>query len=144
MVQDLSNFHTHSLQSSSENPPMPERPADGSVGVPWQLRFLVGGDTPKTISMPVKERIVVGRADSDAIHSLDLDLSPYGGAQNGVSRLHAVISYRDSAMYIEDMGSTNGTRINGFNLTPNRAYRLRSGDEIEFGRVPIVIRFLSA
>lgn len=144
MVQDLSNFHTQSLPSPSDNTPMPERPADGSLGVPWKLRFLVGSDTPKTISMPVKERIVVGRADADASHSLDLDLSPYGGAQNGVSRLHAVISYHDNSIYVEDMGSTNGTRINGFNLTPNRSYLLRNGDEIEFGRVPVVIRFLSA
>ncbi|MEL6310133.1 MAG: FHA domain-containing protein [Chloroflexota bacterium] len=36
---------------------------------------------------------------------------------------------------MEDLGSTNGTRINGFQLTADQKYRLRDGDEIEFARL---------
>jgi len=46
------------------------------------------------------------------------------------------------ALYIEDLNSTNGTRINGFSLEPKRRYRLRDGDEVEIGRVKIVLRFV--
>ncbi|MEM6530913.1 MAG: FHA domain-containing protein [Chloroflexota bacterium] len=41
-----------------------------------------------------------------------------------------------------DTGSTNSTRINGATLHADRAYRLRNGDEIEFGTLRTVIRFL--
>ncbi|MCA9894532.1 MAG: FHA domain-containing protein, partial [Anaerolineae bacterium] len=45
------------------------------------------------------------------------------------------------SLYIEDLGSTNGTRINGFQLTPRQKYRLRDADELEFARLRTIIRF---
>ena len=61
-----------------------------------------------------------------------------------MSRRHATIvqDNEHKALYIEDLNSTNGTRINGFGLEPNRRYRLRDGDEVELGRVRMVLRFV--
>lgn len=85
----------------------------------------------------------VGRSiDGDMSH-IDIDLSQQGAYQHGVSRRHAVIRYHDDALYVEDLKSTNGTRINGSQLTPQREYRLRDGDEVEFARVRAVVRFVS-
>jgi FHA domain len=47
------------------------------------------------------------------------------------SSAHARIFPRDGLMYIEDMGSTNGTYLNGRQLT--RSELLRAGDTVRIG-----------
>jgi hypothetical protein len=47
------------------------------------------------------------------------------------SSAHARIFPRDGFMYIEDMGSTNGTYLNGKQL--KRSERLRQGDSVRIG-----------
>lgn len=96
-------------------------------------------------TVTVKDQIIIGRSvEGDDQHHVEVDLTPHGAYQNGVSRRHAVIRRHDGALYIEDLRSTNGTRINGSQLTPDREYRMRDGDEIEFARVRTVIRFLTS
>lgn len=93
----------------------------------------------------IGDQVLIGRSvEGDEQHQVDLDLTPQGGYQNGVSRRHAIIRKHDGALYVEDLRSTNGTRINGSQLTPDREYRLRDGDELEFARVRTLIRFLAA
>ena len=57
-----------------------------------------------------------------------------------VSRRHVVISQRHDHFEIEDLGSKNGTLING-NRVEGGGHRLRSGDRIELGRGQVVLRF---
>lgn len=49
------------------------------------------------------------------------------------SARHAKIEAEDGAWWIEDLGSTNGTLVNGVRI--ERRERLRPGDEIAIGRV---------
>ncbi|MBC7871283.1 MAG: FHA domain-containing protein [Chitinophagaceae bacterium] len=87
--------------------------------------------------------MLIGRsADGEEQKSLSLDLGPFGAYQGGVSRQHAAITRHEGGLYVEDLGSTNGTRINGFQLTARRKYRLRDGDEVEFARLRTLIRFV--
>ena len=94
----------------------------------------------KSVRLPVGQRILAGRL-TDAGDQATLDLSQYGGYQGGVSREHAQFVLKNGTLYLEDLGSTNGTRINGFEVKPNQLYRLRDGDEVEFGRVRAQLRF---
>lgn len=48
-----------------------------------------------------------------------------------VSQLHARVYRRMGAVYVEDLGSTNGTRVNGQPL--RKPLELRPGDRIQFG-----------
>jgi hypothetical protein len=130
-------------------PVMPEAERDARantsrLSTPWRLLMQIGGENQTTVGIEVKGRIVLGRGDPVANYYPDLDLSPYGGQEGGVSRRHAAIVQDDEnkALYLEDMGSTNGTRINGFSLEPRRRYRLRDGDELEFGKVQMILRFV--
>jgi hypothetical protein len=50
----------------------------------------------------------------------------------GMSRVHARLYFSDDAWHVEDLGSTNGTRVNNSNVT--RA-SLSDGDTLAFGRV---------
>ena len=124
--------------------PMPDRgprPDTGNLAAPWRILLQVENEHHTTLGVPIAHRINIGRADSKG-NQPDLDLTPYGAVQDGVSRLHATIIYEDETLFIEDMNSTNGTRINGFQLTPNRRYRLRDGDELEFGRTRATLRLV--
>lgn len=133
------------LLNTTPGEPMPERgstPPDGQLPAQCRLTLQFENGKRTVIALNLDERFVVGRADEGEQTTLDLDLSPFGAAQNGVSRGHAAFLYQAGLVYIEDAKSTNGTRINGFQLTPERPYRLRDGDELEFGRARLVVRFV--
>ena len=49
------------------------------------------------------------------------------------SRCHACVKQRDGELYIVDLGSTNGTRVNGAMIRGE--LRLEPGDSIEIGAV---------
>lgn len=53
-----------------------------------------------------------------------------------VSGAHAVIEQENGRFYLMDMGSTNGTRLNGRRIAPNHPEPLSEGDEILMGQTP--------
>lgn len=83
--------------------------------------------------------IGIGRVDPSADVNPELDLTPYHGAALGVSRFHAVITRVKNTYQIKDMGSTNGTRINGKKLPPYTLTPITSGDQIRLGHLVIVV-----
>ncbi len=54
-----------------------------------------------------------------------------------VSRLHCRFSLVDSGLKVEDLGSTNGTFVNGQKITA--AQFLAGGDRVKVGRVEFVV-----
>lgn len=50
-----------------------------------------------------------------------------------VSRRHAVVAWDGAQATITDLGSTNGTRLNGRPLEPQRPSALKPGDRLEIG-----------
>lgn len=54
-----------------------------------------------------------------------------------VSRLHTRIVASDGAFWVNDLGSTDGTRLNGSRIT---SHRLRDGDVIEIGDCRLLFR----
>lgn len=73
------------------------------------------------------ERVTLGKASTNAV-SLEHDPT--------VSRLHAVLENHGSAWSIRDLGSRNGTYINGEKIDTERV--LRSGDELRLGKSRLV------
>lgn len=64
----------------------------------------------------------------------DIDLSTFPNA-DVVSRVHAKISVEEGRYYfIEDMGSSNGTYLNGTLLKPQARRQLKLKDKIDFGK----------
>jgi FHA domain-containing protein len=108
-------------------------------------------DNPKSIyfeidglhvSMPLKQTIILGRqSDSPDDPQPDLDLGPYNAHERGVSRRHVLIRYQGLMTYVTDLGSSNGTWLNGVRLAQNRERLLRNGDELQLGRLRLNIRF---
>jgi pSer/pThr/pTyr-binding forkhead associated (FHA) protein len=54
-----------------------------------------------------------------------------------ISRSHAVLGFEDGHLYVEDLGSTNGTLVNGVR---ERRARLGDGDELAMGKLQLRIR----
>ncbi|OEJ34288.1 DUF1707 and FHA domain-containing protein [Streptomyces subrutilus] len=50
-----------------------------------------------------------------------------------VSRAHAELSLRDGVWVLKDLGSTNGTTVNGHRVTGSAV--VRDGDQVGFGKV---------
>ena len=57
-------------------------------------------------------------------------------AESTMSREHAVIAFDDEGCFVEDLQSTNGTKVNGERC--DRA-RLGDGDVIQLGRLQLQI-----
>jgi pSer/pThr/pTyr-binding forkhead associated (FHA) protein len=74
-----------------------------------------------------RDRFVIGRG-------VDADLAV---AEPTISRLHAAFERDGDGLSLLDLGSTNGTRVNGKRETHAR---LRDGDEIELGRLQLRLR----
>jgi len=85
-----------------------------------------------------KSELTVGRAYKGSIP--DIDLGPYGGSKAGVSRQHSRLLYKDSQWYVEDLGSTNGTFVNGVRISSNKAVPFKHGDLIRCGQIELELK----
>jgi hypothetical protein len=85
--------------------------------------------------------VKLGRFEPAVRNSDELDLTPYGAMDRGVSRVHARIHIENNQLFITDMNSTNGTYIGGVKVAPHVPTPLRKGDELTLGRLPIQVMF---
>jgi pSer/pThr/pTyr-binding forkhead associated (FHA) protein len=72
---------------------------------------------------PIDREVTVGRGGGCA---LVLNDDTY------VSQLHARLFQQNGEGYVEDLGSTNGTYVNGKQI--NGVTRLKRGDQVQFGQ----------
>ena len=110
----------------------------------WRVTLYIGIETISTLGVEISGQLTVGRADPDEGYVPAIDLGPYGAHDAGVSRRHAILFSAEGGLYIRDLGSTNGTRINGFGVEPNQAYKLHEGDRLEFGHVRVQFHVVGA
>ncbi len=89
-----------------------------------------------------KDNIVIGREDAVSNIYPDVDLTPHGGEEGGVSRLHARIFYDSGQYMLEDENSTNFTFLNRQKLAGKTPTPLHDNDEVRLGRV--LLRFKEA
>ena len=87
----------------------------------------------------VDDSITIGRADPETKSYPSLDLGPYQANQLGVSRFHAEIKLISGRFHIKDMGSRNGTKLNGNKLAPFTLVPFTKGDEIRLGHFAMIV-----
>lgn len=98
-------------------------------------------DASEPVIVHPAKRTILGRADASSPQKPDIDLTPYGALDKGVSRIHAAIYRNDDTLTLVDMGSANGTHLNGQRLIPDQPRILRDGDEIRLGKLVAHIYF---
>jgi pSer/pThr/pTyr-binding forkhead associated (FHA) protein len=98
----------------------PAKPAKGRG--PGHLKILEPASREGERFM-LTEELTVGRGGGCGIVLAD---------DSFVSTVHARVFRREGAVYIEDLGSRNGTLLNGEPLV--HAAQLRRGDQVQFGQ----------
>jgi len=82
---------------------------------------------PLCLPRDVERRFTIGRA-------LECDLTL---ADLSVSRWHARLHHEDGGWLLSDLGSTNGTRLNGWRVTT--PVEVKAGDQVSFGGLTFVV-----
>jgi pSer/pThr/pTyr-binding forkhead associated (FHA) protein len=98
-------------------------------------------ESGRQIEFPLTKEITFGRLDAASATFPDIDLTPDSGLEKGVSRRHAKITRKGSDLFLEDLGSVNGTFLNGKRLTPYLPHPLKDNDEIRLSRIPMRVHF---
>ncbi|MBZ0301389.1 MAG: FHA domain-containing protein [Anaerolineae bacterium] len=98
-------------------------------------------DVSEPIMLEPANQIILGRKDMTSTNEPDLDLTPYDALDKGVSRIHAAIRRSEDNLTLVDLGSANGTHLNGQRLVPDQPRLLRDGDEVRLGRLVTHIYF---
>lgn len=89
--------------------------------------------------LEISDSASLGRTDLRAGIHPTIDLTPYNAGLLGVSRFHAIISRVNTRFHLKDMGSTNGTRINGVKIPSYRLIPFKSGDALRLGHLNILV-----
>lgn len=105
------------------------------------LRIEIEGG-PEPLFIQPEHEIIFGRRDPATGAMPDVDLTPYAGYRMGVSRRHSAIrTAEDQHLDLWDLGSSNGTFLNGQRLNAHRPYRLRDGDRLRLGQMVLRVFF---
>ena len=114
---------------------MPPRPNDVAISL-----FIL--ETGTIVPMEGRNEFTLGRSAEGQPILPDIDLAPFQAYEHGVSRIHASITLGKEEALITDLGSANGTRLNGQKLPPHRPFPANHGDIISLGklRIQLLIR----
>jgi pSer/pThr/pTyr-binding forkhead associated (FHA) protein len=94
-----------------------------------------------TVSIPLvgQQDYILGRAEGTQAILPDIDLNRFGAHEKGVSRLHCHLKFQNDQMVVVDLGSANGTYLNGTRLTPDRAILVSDNDTLTLGSLKVQV-----
>lgn len=110
------------LAAPAETAPAGGAPRRPERGRRWEL-VIVEPAARAGETFPLGEELTVGRGAGCAVVLAD---------DTFVSQVHARLFTRGGDVYVEDLGSTNGSLLNGETVV--EPVRLRRGDRVQFGR----------
>ena len=91
------------------------------------------------MALPTEEAIQVGRLDPAQSIFPDVDLTQDGGLKGGVSRRHCRIFRVSDLYFVEDLGSANGTFLDGERLIPHLPHQLEDSTTLQVGHVELEV-----
>jgi predicted component of type VI protein secretion system len=93
---------------------------------------------------PASTRLLIGRRDSLSNHTPDIDMEDHEGYRLGVSRKHAqfLLDEANEELSLQDIGSANGTFLNGVRLPAHRPHKVQDGDEVRLGNLTLRVYFI--
>ena len=125
------------LEAPTEIPAVTAPPKTGKVNEPNISLHIV--DSGQVIHLKDRKEFTLGRTVEGQPILPDIDLSPFDAFSLGVSRLHAALRIVNKDVVVTDMGSSNGTRVNGQKIVPHVDYPINHGDIIALGKLKIQV-----
>ena len=101
-------------------------------------------DTGQVLPLSTRNEFTMGRISEGQPIMPDIDLSPYQAYAAGVSRLHGVVKRDGARVVFMDLGSANGSYINGQRLASNVEQVLHHGDIVALGKLKMQILIKNA
>jgi pSer/pThr/pTyr-binding forkhead associated (FHA) protein len=123
------------LRPTALTPPL-VAPAEVPPTLPIEAatrHYLIVQPSERRIALPNDGELVLGRFDPNIGLSADVDLHRDDKGRLTVSRRHAKILASHGMHTIEDLGSTNGTKLNDHLLKLGEVAPLKPGDKIMLG-----------
>jgi hypothetical protein len=153
MDQSASPIHEGTDLKSRQDAAFKTFPVRSDIAT--QIRRAVGGipfsaEVQVTLALPELEDSfplenlaggILGRINPGSAANPDFDLTPYEAQEKGVSRRHAMLIREPDGLFICDLGSLNGTYVNGQRIAPQQPCPLQDGDEVRLARLVLLIRF---
>jgi K+-sensing histidine kinase KdpD len=127
------------LEEDVSYAPVPHAWVDGERPV-WRVRFDLAFDSKMRMGLDINGEIEIGRGDVN--RGVIPVFSQIDTEKLGVSRSHARLSPTATKLFILDLGSTNGTAINGRSVGVNVPYSLADGDYLRLGRLECIVRII--
>jgi len=91
-------------------------------------------------TLTLREPLILGRA-TYLVQGEMLDLTEHNAYQHGVSRLHCMLRRQGNRLVVTDLGSANGTHLNGEPMLPHKDYALSDGDQLILGTLHLTVFF---
>ncbi len=96
----------------------------------------------RRLTFAISSMVVAGRSSRIAGDPQpDISLNVFDAENQGVSRQHVKFIRKHDLIYVADLGSSNGTFLNGRALLRNSLRMLRSGDELQLGMLNLRVGF---
>lgn len=124
------------IKQSSPLPSEPPAPPSAAIDALVSLHLV---DNGQILPLAGRNEFTLGRVAEGQPILPDVDLSPYEAYAQGVSRLHAALKINSQRVVIMDLGSSNGTRVNGQKIMPNVDYPVNHGDMLALGKLKIQV-----
>lgn len=122
-------------------PPAPSpfaAPAAAAEAKGWKLVFF---ETGAIVPLPDQTDVRVGRYDSVTGARPDVDLTEID-THKTTSRRHAkIVREEDRVFVMEEIGTANGTYVNGTRIGSGVTVEVKEGDWLQFGGVKTILKF---
>ena len=98
--------------------------------------LLYSPEREEVIEIPEQNEFTIGRFVEGQVITPDVDLNNYEAYDMGISRLHATIRIdpKKNNIFVVDLGSANGSSINGYEIPANSEVPLNHGDVLSLGK----------
>jgi pSer/pThr/pTyr-binding forkhead associated (FHA) protein len=108
---------------------------------PGTIRLTIGPGQ-REVEIGLDKAIRIGRADPNLDILPEVDVTEDIAPEKSVSRRHAVIYKDRESVFVEDVGSINGTYVNGKRLDAFTPQTLVDGDSLRLGKLLIAIELV--
>ena len=128
------------IGGTDSSKPVVEMPAPSEVSAEVSVEQLLHEKSGMEFFLAQSGDTTIGRRDPVTGINPEVDLTPVD-TQRSISRRHAKIFRRGDKYFLsEEIGTMNGTFVNGVRLETGVPTEIHSGDEVRCGLVALVFR----
>lgn len=130
------NYKQTPAQKERKQEPVEKRSDPAPQGTNLALLIV---DTGQVLPLEGGAEYTLGRVSGSQPILPDIDLTPFHAYESGVSRLHATVKVADKRILVSDLGSANGTRLNGQRIPAHDPQELENGDILTLGKFKVQV-----